>query len=68
MRSSLGRAALVALLALLAGCESDVVMQDPHSGRTATCEQSLYGLAPWSQTYACVGAHATQGWVRVGEP
>jgi len=68
MRSSLPRALLVVLAGLLAGCEGDVVMKDPRTGQTVTCAQSLYGFDPWSQTYACVSAHAAQGWRRVGEP
>lgn len=53
----------------LAACASDsnVAMQDPRTGETVTCRQSLAGLNPWSQTYACVTEHAAQGWVTTGE-
>ncbi len=54
----------------LAGCASDrdVVMQDPRSGETTTCQHSApLGLDPWSQTYACVAQHAAQGWIPLGK-
>lgn len=44
--------------------EQDVVMENPHTGKTEVCGQSLQGLDPWSQTMACVTAHEVQGWVR----
>lgn len=47
------------------GCAGDVVMQNPHTGQTETCQESLHGLDPWSQTMACVEAHEVQGWTRV---
>ncbi len=50
----------------LAACASDVQMQDPRTGETATCRQSLAGWDPWSQTYACVASHMEQGWVTTG--
>jgi hypothetical protein len=54
---------LILAAAALAACASDVQMQDPRSGETATCAQSLGGWDPWSQTYACAARHMEQGWV-----
>lgn len=58
-------AALILVACASSGCtERDVVMENPHSGKTEICRQSLQGLDPWSQTMACVAAHEAQGWVR----
>ncbi|HTZ37244.1 MAG TPA: hypothetical protein VMB84_14525 [Stellaceae bacterium] len=62
------RAALLGALALLAGCAQPVAMRDPRGGGTAVCAQSLDGLDPWSQTYACAAAYAEQGWVEQRNP
>jgi hypothetical protein len=56
---------LCAAATVLAGCASDVVMQNPRTGATDVCRESLHGLNPWSQTMACVAGHEAQGWVRV---
>jgi hypothetical protein len=61
-------AALIALALLVAGCARDIVMQNPRTGETATCAQSLSGWDPWSQTYACATAKAEQGWVVTSYP
>ena len=50
---------------VLTGCGSNVVMQNPRTGATNVCRDSLRGLNPWSQTMACVADHEAQGWVRV---
>src|ERR1700722_9656442 len=55
-------AALTVLACSIAGCANDVLMQNPRTGETATCAQSLAGWDPWSQTYACAAAKAEQGW------
>lgn len=57
------------VLCLLSACasDSDVAMENPRTGETMTCRQSLTGLDPWSQTYACVTELATQGWVTIGK-
>jgi hypothetical protein len=47
------------------GCAGDVVMQNPRTGQTETCQESLHGFDPWSQAMACVEAHEAQGWTRV---
>jgi hypothetical protein len=60
---SAGRyAALVVFACSITGCTNDVMMQNPRTGETATCAQSLAGWNPWSQTYACASAKAEQGW------
>jgi hypothetical protein len=48
---------------LLAGCASDVSLQDPRTGQIVTCRESLAGFNPWSQKDACVVGYITQGWV-----
>jgi hypothetical protein len=53
---------------LMAGCAKDIVMQNPRTGATVTCAQSLWGWDPWSQTYACATAKAEQGWRIVQYP
>ena len=59
------RLALVAAAVCLSGCiDRDVAMENPRTGETLTCEASLGGLNPWSQTMACVEDHEAQGWVR----
>lgn len=46
----------------LAACESDVTLQNPQTGETATCHESLAGFDPWSQKDTCVVGYITQGW------
>jgi hypothetical protein len=60
--------ALILATALLAGCANDIVLKDPRSGASVTCPQSVGGLDPWSQTYACAAGHAAQGWTVVSGP
>jgi len=43
-------------------------VRDPRGGGIAVCAQSLDGLDPWSQTYACAAAYAEQGWVEQRNP
>ena len=50
---------------LLSACASDVALQDPKTGQTAVCRESLRGFNPWSQKDACVVGYLTQGWVTV---
>ena len=57
---------LIAVAAMLVGC-ADVTVKNPQTGATETCQQSLLGLDPWSQTDACVAEHMAQGWTRVDE-
>jgi hypothetical protein len=61
-------ASLIVLACLLGGCANDIVMQNPRTGETVTCRQSLAGWNPWSQTYACATAKAEQGWIIIGQP
>lgn len=56
--------ALLVVACVSTGC-AGVVMQDPHTGATETCQNSLAELNPWSQTMACVANHEAQGWTRV---
>jgi hypothetical protein len=56
-------ASLLVALGLLSACADDLALRNPRTGETAVCPQSLAGLDPWSQTYACATAYATQGWV-----
>jgi hypothetical protein len=41
------------------------LMQNPRTGATDVCRDSLHGLNPWSQTMACVAGYEAQGWIRV---
>lgn len=50
-----------------AGCANDVVMRDPRTGMTETCQESVRGLNPWSQTVGCVADHVAQGWTRTSQ-
>lgn len=58
---------LIVVTGIAAGCADDVVMKNPRTGMTETCQQSLHGLDPWSQTMACVASHEAQGWTRVDQ-
>lgn len=65
VNSQLRFAALLAGLCLLSGCiDRDVVMVNPRTGETATCEGAPGGVNPWSQTMACVTDREAQGWMR----
>ena len=55
---------IVPAACLLAGCATDVVMQNPRTGDMATCRASVRGLNPWSQQDACIADHIAQGWRR----
>ncbi|MGA3402422.1 MAG: hypothetical protein ABSC95_24695 [Acetobacteraceae bacterium] len=48
----------------MSGCAHDVVVQNPHTGATEICRESLHGLDPWSQAMSCVADHIAQGWTR----
>ncbi len=56
--------ALIVAAWFLTGCAADVVMHNPRTGETATCNASLMGLNPWSQQDACIAGHIAQGWRR----
>jgi hypothetical protein len=58
----------IAVGSVLAGCADDVVMQNPRTGMSEVCQQSLRGLNPWSQTMACVANHEAKGWIRTSQP
>ena len=58
---------LMIAAAMLASC-ADVIVKNPQTGAVETCQQSAYGLDPWSQTQACVADHLAQGWIRVDHP
>lgn len=60
--------ALSVVAAVSTGCADDVVMENPRTGITEICRESLSGFNPWSQTMACVGNHEAQGWIRVDYP
>lgn len=57
---------LILTACALTACAGDVAMKNPRTGETETCRQSLMGLDPWSQTYACAAGYAAQGWVATG--
>jgi hypothetical protein len=56
---------LIVVATISTGCANDVVMQNPRTGMTEVCPESLRGLDPWSQKMACVANHEAEGWVRV---
>ncbi len=56
---------LIVAACVLTGCATDVAMQNPRTGDTATCRASLWGLNPWSQQEACIADHIAQGWKRL---
>jgi hypothetical protein len=56
---------LIIAAGVLTGFATDVVMQNPRTGDTATCRASVRGLNPWSQQDACIADHIAQGWRRV---
>ncbi|MGO8915821.1 MAG: hypothetical protein ACLQJR_07935 [Stellaceae bacterium] len=58
---------LIVAAVVSAGCAADVVMKNPRTGMSETCQESLHGLDPWSQTMACVASHEAEGWTRVGQ-
>jgi len=58
---------LMVVAGVLTGCANDVVMTNPQTGMTETCQESLGGLNPWSQTMACVASHEAQGWTRASQ-
>jgi hypothetical protein len=67
-RARILRYAVVIVVACVStGCADDVVMENPRTGMSAVCQQSLRGLNPWSQTMACVSSHEAQGWIRSGQ-
>jgi hypothetical protein len=55
---------LIVTACVLTGCATDVAMQNPRTGDTATCRTSLLGLNPWSQHDACIADHLAEGWRR----
>jgi len=59
--------ALIVVAGVSTGCADDLVMQNPRTGMTQICEESLRGLNPWSQTMACVGNYEAQGWTRANQ-
>jgi len=59
--------ALLTIAGAAAGCANDVVMRDPRTGMTETCQESARGLDPWSQTIGCVADHVAQGWTRTSQ-
>jgi hypothetical protein len=61
-------ALLVVVCCMATGCAHDAVVQNPHTGATEICRESLGGLNPWSQTSACVADHIAQGWTRPDQP
>jgi hypothetical protein len=59
--------ALIVVAGVSTGCAGDVVMQNPRTGMTQICKESLRGLNPWSQTMACVANYEVQGWTRANQ-
>lgn len=57
-------AALIVAICASTGCERDVTLNNPRSGATEVCRESLRGLNPWSQTMSCVADQVAQGWTR----
>jgi hypothetical protein len=64
-RSPVLRCGVLIVAAASAGCSNDVVMQNPRTGMTGICQESVRGFDPWSQKMACVASHEAQGWIRV---
>jgi hypothetical protein len=58
---------LIAVGLSMIGCANDVVVKNPQTGATETCQESLHGLNPWSQTMGCVSEHVAQGWTVSGQ-
>jgi hypothetical protein len=59
--------ALIGVVGVSTGCADDVVMQNPRTGMTQICGESLRGLNPWAQTMACVANYEAQGWTRANQ-
>ncbi len=55
---------LIVMASVMTGCASDVVLRNPRTGETVTCEASLKGLNPWSQHETCIGGYIERGWIR----
>lgn len=55
---------MILMASLMIGCATDVVMRNPRTGETVTCEASLQGLNPWSQQATCIGEYIERGWIR----
>lgn len=60
-------AVLVVAGCLATGCAHDVTVQNPRTGTTEVCRESMGGLNPWSQTTGCVADHIAQGWTRADQ-
>ena len=58
---------LIVAACALTGCATDVIVQNPRTGETATCKTSLAGLNPWDQQEACIADHLAQGWTRTDD-
>jgi hypothetical protein len=56
--------ALAVVACVSAGCTDDVAMQNPQTGKTEICRESLRGFNPWSQSMACVANHEAEGWTK----
>jgi hypothetical protein len=54
---------LILAACALSACARNVTLQNPRTGESVICRQSLGGLDPWSQTDACVAGFVAQGWV-----
>jgi len=58
----LGCLVVIMAVGVVTGCARDVVMLNPRTGETTTCDASP--LNPWSQQEACVGDYIANGWRR----
>jgi hypothetical protein len=59
---------LIVACGMAAGCTHDVVVQNPQTGVSETCRESLGGFNPYSQTMGCVADHVAQGWTTSNLP
>jgi hypothetical protein len=55
-------AILIIIAGVLAGCAYDVAVQNPQTGTSEVCRESLGGFNPRSQTTGCVADHVALGW------
>lgn len=55
---------MIVMACVMTGCAADVVMRNPRTDETVTCEASLKGLNPWSQQDTCIADCIERGWIR----
>ena len=55
---------MIVMACVMTGCAADVVMRNPRTDETVTCEASFKGLNPWSQQETCIADYIERGWIR----